>query len=190
MSINSIEVRIHLDYKFNLRLRNFIINSSILNISLRYLEISISNLLWIVVWRHQATPTYSVQRYAACREVVSYGRRKSIFGKKIALRVRGLHARGITLSSFQRCHWKANIPQACQPVMLSKISNRFGEIAAGSRKSLPLIKPKWRFLGKKTPYGQIFTNLFQSPNRGHGNTSFVQILWNLADRKSVKSRVI
>ena len=27
------------------------------------------------------------------------------------------------------------------------------------------------FLGKKTPYGQIFTNVFQSPNRGHGNTS-------------------
>ena len=36
MSINSIEVRIHLDYKFNLRLRNFIINSSILDTSLRY----------------------------------------------------------------------------------------------------------------------------------------------------------
>jgi len=34
-----------------------------------------------------------------------------------------------------------------------------------------LIKPKWRFFGKKTPYGQIFTNVFQSPNRGHGSTS-------------------
>ena len=31
MPINSIEVRIHLNYKFNLRLSNFIINSSILN---------------------------------------------------------------------------------------------------------------------------------------------------------------
>ena len=39
------------------------------------------------------------------------------FWGKIALRVRGLHARGITLSSFQRCQWKANIPQADQPVM-------------------------------------------------------------------------
>jgi len=38
---------------------------------------------------------------------------------------------------------------------------------------LTLIKPKWRFFwGKKTPYGQIVTNFFQSPNRGHGNTSF------------------
>ena len=27
-------------------------------------------------------------------------------------------------------------------------------------------------MGKKTPYGQIFTNVFQSPNRAHGNTSF------------------
>jgi len=36
MSINSIEVRIHLDYIFNLGLSNFIINSSMLNISLRY----------------------------------------------------------------------------------------------------------------------------------------------------------
>jgi len=31
MSINSIEVRIHLNYKFNLRLSIFIINWSILN---------------------------------------------------------------------------------------------------------------------------------------------------------------
>ena len=56
---------------------------------------------------------------------------------------------------------------------LSKICNRFGEIAAGSRKSLTSIKPKWRFFWeKKTPYGQIFTNVFQSPTCGHGNTSF------------------
>jgi len=39
------------------------------------------------------------------------------FWGKIALRVRGLQARGITLSSFRRCQWKANIPQAVQPVM-------------------------------------------------------------------------
>jgi len=28
------------------------------------------------------------------------------------------------------------------------------------------------FWGKKTPYGQIFTNVIQSPNRAHGNTTF------------------
>ena len=38
-------------------------------------------------------------------------------GKKIALRVRGLQASGITLGSFRRCQWKADIPQAVQPVM-------------------------------------------------------------------------
>ena len=36
MPINSIEVRIHLNYKFNLRLSNFIINSSILSTYSRY----------------------------------------------------------------------------------------------------------------------------------------------------------
>ena len=61
--------------------------------------------------------TYSIQRYAACREVVSYGRRRRVFLGKNALRERGLQARGITLSSFQRCQWKANIPQAVQPFM-------------------------------------------------------------------------
>jgi len=39
------------------------------------------------------------------------------FWGKIALRVRGLQAKGITLSYFQRCQWKVNIPQAVQPVM-------------------------------------------------------------------------
>ena len=35
------------------------------------------------------------------------------------------------------------------------------------------IKPKWRFFGKKkTTYGQIFTNVFQTPNRPRGSTSF------------------
>jgi len=28
------------------------------------------------------------------------------------------------------------------------------------------------FCKKKIPYGQFFTNVFQSPNRAHGNTSF------------------
>ena len=36
MSINSIEVGIYLNYKFNLQLSNFIINSSILNNYSRY----------------------------------------------------------------------------------------------------------------------------------------------------------
>ena len=93
MSINSIEVRIHLNYKFNLRLSNFIINSSILN-------------------------TYTA--FSVMQHVVKSSRMDVVeecFGGEIALRVRGLQARGITVSSFQRCQWKANIPQAVQPVM-------------------------------------------------------------------------
>jgi len=50
-----------------------------------------------------------------------------------------------------------------------------------SEKSRPEVRNRWLwssqnagFLGKKTPYGQIFTNVFQSPNRGHGNTSFCE----------------
>jgi len=37
---------------------------------------------------------------------------------------------------------------------------------------LTLSKQKWRFFWKKTPYGQIFTNVFQNLTCGHGNTSF------------------
>jgi len=69
---------------------------------------------------------------------------------------------------------------------LSAICIHCGEIAAWSRKSLTMITYRLRFL-KKTPYGHIFTNVFQKDACGRGNTSCVQISWNLADRKSVKS---
>ena len=54
-------------------------------------------------------------------------------------------------------------------------------------------------MGKKTPYGQIFTNVFQNPTSGHGNTSscanFVkfgrrevgEIARYLMDRKNITS---
>ena len=48
-----------------------------------------------------------------------------------------------------------------------------------SEKSRPEVGNRWLrsgqnggFWGKKTPYGQIFTNVFQSPNRPRGNTFF------------------
>ena len=113
MSINSREVRIHLTYKFNLRLTNFIINSSIHAIfkflSPIYFE------LYCDVIRPRLLATFSVMQHAVKSSRMDVV--KSIFGKKIVLRVRGLQARGITLSSFQRCQWKANIPQGDQPVM-------------------------------------------------------------------------
>jgi len=71
---------------------------------------------------------------------------------------------------------------------LSKICNCFGEIAAVSRKSLTLTKPKWRFFGKKDPLH--FHKCFPSPTEHTETRLFVQISWNLADRKSLKSRVI
>ena len=59
-----------------------------------------------------------VLRYAACRQAVSYGRRKRVFLGKKLLSVCGGYMPGESLSSsFQRCQWKANIPQACKPVM-------------------------------------------------------------------------
>ena len=45
--------------------------------------------------------------------------------------------------------------------------------------------------GKKTtPYGEIYKIVFRKDSPARGSTSFVQILWYLADRKSVKSRVV
>ena len=48
---------------------------------------------------------------------------------------------------------------------LSKICNRFGEITAGSRKSLTSIKPKWRFFGKKDPLRANFHKCFPNPQQ-------------------------
>jgi len=48
---------------------------------------------------------------------------------------------------------------------LSKICNRFGEIATGSRKSLTSIKPKWRFFGKKDPLRVNFHKCFPKPQQ-------------------------
>jgi len=109
MSINSIEVRVHLNYKFNLRLSNFIINSSILNRYLRYFSISISNLLWIVVWRHQATPTYiafSVIQHAVKSSPMDVV--KSIFGENCSPYVQatgqGNHFEFIPMVSMESQH--------------------------------------------------------------------------------------
>jgi len=46
----------------------------------------------------------------------------------------------------------------------------------------------WPF-GKKTPYGQIFKNVFWKDSSRHRSTSCVRISWNLANQKSVKSRL-
>ena len=48
---------------------------------------------------------------------------------------------------------------------LSKICNRFGEIAARSRKSLTSIKPNGGFLGKKDPLRANFHKCFPKPQQ-------------------------
>ena len=46
------------------------------------------------------------------------------------------------------------------------------------------------FFGKTTPYGKISKTLFQKFSSRHRSTYYVQISWNLADGKAVKSCVI
>jgi len=48
---------------------------------------------------------------------------------------------------------------------LSEICNHFGEIAAGSRKSLTLIKQKWKFFGEKDPLRANFHKCFPKRTR-------------------------
>jgi len=65
-----------------------------------------------------------------------------------------------------------------------------------SEKLRPEVGSSWRCsckswpFWKKTPYGQIFKNVFRKDSWRHRSTSCGQISWNLADRKSVKSCVI
>ena len=68
-----------------------------------------------------------------------------------------VHSNGV--SGKPTFHRRANLS------WLSKICNRFGEIPAGSRKwSLTLIKPNWRFLGKKDPLRANFHKCFPKPH--------------------------
>ena len=92
---------------------------------------------------------------------------KSIFGKKIALHVRGLQARGITLSSFQLCEWKVNIPQAVH----RPTRHEFLRFVIISEKSIPEVGNCWLwssknggFFGKKDPLRANFHNCFPKPH--------------------------
>jgi len=65
-----------------------------------------------------------------------------------------------------------------------------------SEKSRPEVGSRWRCsrnswpFWKKTPYWQIFINVFRKVSSSLRSMSCVQILWNLAERNSVKSCVI
>jgi len=104
--------------------------------------------------------------------------------------VRSLEARGMTLSWFQRYRYgKSTFHRRANQSWLSKICNHFADIAAWSRKSFAMLSKTCAF-GKKRPLAGRFWKF--RPERIHhlASTSCVQISWNLADQKSVKSCVI
>ena len=69
------------------------------------------------------------------------------------------------------------------------ICNHCGVMAARSRKTLKILEKFLRFFGKTTPHGIIFKILFWKFLSRQQPTCFVQMSWNLADEKSVKSCV-
>ena len=99
-----------------------------------------------------------------------YGRRRWVFLEKKLLSVCSgyrpgeslwLHSNGV--NGKPTFHRRANLS------WLFKICNYFGEIAAGSRKSLTMIKPKRRFFWEKDPlwanFLKCFPNLPQSTRK-------------------------
>jgi len=69
------------------------------------------------------------------------------------------------------------------------ICNHFGVTAAWSRKT-KMFAIFCVFFAKTTPYRKIFKIQFRKNSSPHQSTSHVQISWNLADGKAVKSCVI
>jgi len=69
---------------------------------------------------------------------------------------------------------------------LSAICIRFREIAAWIGSRWRCSSKSWRFLEKRPLTGK-FSKMFSERIHGDRSTSCVQILWNLADQKSVKS---
>jgi len=65
---------------------------------------------------------------------------------------------------------------------------RYGVMGAWNRKSFNIFPEKLPF--ETTHYGEIFKILFWKDSPPRAFASSVQISWNLADRKSVKSRVV
>jgi len=70
------------------------------------------------------------------------------------------------------------------------ICNHCGVMTALSRKPVKMFEKFLRFFGKTTTYGKIFKILFQKFSSRHRLTCCVQISWNLADGKLMKSCAI
>jgi len=101
-----------------------------------------------------------------------------------------------TDSAVQRNDWvDSNGKNAkstfCRAIILvDMVVSFYRSISLRSYSGLKISATNLRLLKKTTPYGEIFKILFRKDSPPHRSTSCVQILWNLADGKSVKSCVI
>jgi len=123
------------------------------------------------------------------RHYVCSARRKSRRCPGMSFLVRSLQATGMALSWFHGTNGKPTFHRLANLSWLFEICNHFGDIAAWSPKSLKTVA-QIAFFEKKSPYRQIYINVFQKDSWRHRSTSCVQFSWNLADRKSVKLCVI
>ena len=103
------------------------------------------------------------------------------------LRVRSLQARGITLSWFHGINGK--------PTFRRRVTCRdFPRFVIISEKSRPEVGSRVKIFIQKLPFGRkrpLWANFhtFSEGIHGDRSTSCMQISWNLAHQKSVKSRV-
>jgi len=102
------------------------------------------------------------------------------------LHVQSLLARGMTLNWFQNFQWQKWKPDI--PYRAHLVTNISRSITVAELWRPKVTKHFWRFVfGKTTPYGKIFKVLFLQNSPPHQSTCCVQISWNLADGKAVKS---
>ena len=126
------------------------------------------------MWSHQVMPTHSVLRYAACREVVSYGRRKRVFlGKNCSpcsgVTGQGNHFEFIPTVSMESQH-STGVPTC----------HGFPRFVIVSEKSRPEVGNRWLwsskngfFWGKKRPLtGKLAISYF-SPVTENVRKTFV-----------------
>ena len=139
------------------------------------------------VIRPRLLTAFNVMRQ--CREVVWYGRRRRVFWRWV-LFVCGLcrPVESVWIdSSGKNGKWTSRRGPIWSWV--SATCNRCG--VNGGLKSQELIESDhfWRFLGKTSHDGKILKMLFRKDSSRHRSTCCMQILWNLADQKSIKSCV-
>jgi len=93
----------------------------------------------------------------------------------------------MTLNWFQMVKIKTRHPiEGSFGNEFPSVCNHCGVMAAWSHKTLEKNSNFCFFFWKMTPYGKIFKNVFWQDLLPYQSTCYLQILWNLADGKSVK----